>query len=1114
MFSLRRRNKDKRWLLFTRGLLDKLVSFIIAGRTTYTAATRHLSADVRSFCLRRQDVVKLGTAIIKTFEIPPESGRCPLCGPNPAFIVIDAQALGCSDPDDTTPLRPGENCPVLDIPASQLCLLEKAPLREAVSKVLRSSTALTASQVAALRTWHATVDAPGRPTPAAAAAKVFFHFFPLGEEQAAAPPPAANAESATNSSPTANADAPSTRKRRRSSMAPTLESAVRVDKDGKLVLGGKGPSPKKPVEVWSDRVGLCRPAFELYPLEEADAWCAARPFLHAMLTETICGMFQSFDEAAVKLLANAIRIRGRSAWRHFSAAADGVGYVASFLGCFADDLDEDRLLRASVGEMLLKAVSIEKFVDRAYEEQAAKKSTLEAGWQNAKYCARWKGTPTPADYLDWRMEQKDLAALDDNDPLVSYEYFAGLPRVRPGIMDSEAAKRRVQYRGKDRHVADLEGEGDACNKAFSIKAGLTQGVFNVVCPHVITLGFRCLFRAESVGEALSIVLERFPKLPRVIFYDVACKLDKNAMRRVRPIMRAHGVRCILDRSHSITHTCSPIYMPDDSLGSTAGVATQAAEVSHSVAVVNRTSLAYMAPATYMVHKMVQVAFMNVRKQYRLSSDNSSGENDHVWLAPFFHTKVSHQCTRISSCSCKRQHSNDTSIEEEPNVEGRDNSVGAANDAAAASSAEAVLASSEPEAAVQLFPATNSDDVASRELGQSNLQQVGNGVAVASSVPAAIVSVVSDAAAVVDREDPSAPAGTYAFLEAGEAAVDGPATDADLGATVFVDLSSPVDEDVQVNGVAAGKDELDKFLHGWLLKEHERVAAGRLLLNPEPMDTQPLAREVLVFSQGLFKHPPAQPVRPRNKGRIHLTGADFLRLAGESWLNDELINSFVALINDRDQLLRTGRRLGAEASSLEVGRIVPRTRMMNSFFFSRLAPHPSRYNYEWVRNWGLKMGLDLDAVDKIIVPVNLAKLHWVLVAIDISKCLFYFYDSITRADRHGVVDVVRRWLGDEVRSRLGDDAVARWDVDSWAVRADPAWPRQTDAGSCGVFAVAAADCFSLGAPLLFSQKDIRTLRERIAVALFFDDLCVGDEVLSAFPVVDSPPGSDGDDEDDD
>lgn len=38
------------------------------------------------------------------------------------------------------------------------------------------------------------------------------------------------------------------------------------------------------------------------------------------------------------------------------------------------------------------------------------------------------------------------------------------------------------------------------------------------------------------------MLERFPKLPKAIFHDVACKIDKNAMRRVRVIMRDQGVR--------------------------------------------------------------------------------------------------------------------------------------------------------------------------------------------------------------------------------------------------------------------------------------------------------------------------------------------------------------------------------------------------------------------------------------------------------------------------------------------------------------------------------------------------------------------------------------------
>jgi len=67
---MRRRDKKGRLAVFTRALLDKLYSFIITARTTYTDDTRYLSSDMLSFALRRQDVVKLRRAMLKTFVIP------------------------------------------------------------------------------------------------------------------------------------------------------------------------------------------------------------------------------------------------------------------------------------------------------------------------------------------------------------------------------------------------------------------------------------------------------------------------------------------------------------------------------------------------------------------------------------------------------------------------------------------------------------------------------------------------------------------------------------------------------------------------------------------------------------------------------------------------------------------------------------------------------------------------------------------------------------------------------------------------------------------------------------------------------------------------------------
>lgn len=46
-------------------------------------------------------------------------------------------------------------------------------------------------------------------------------------------------------------------------------------------------------------------------------------------------------------------------------------------------------------------------------------------------------------------------ASDVDDPLVSFEFFASLPRVRPAIIDSVAASRRRAYLGKKQHATDL-----------------------------------------------------------------------------------------------------------------------------------------------------------------------------------------------------------------------------------------------------------------------------------------------------------------------------------------------------------------------------------------------------------------------------------------------------------------------------------------------------------------------------------------------------------------------------------------------------------------------------------------------------------------------------------
>lgn len=250
--------------------------------------------------------------------------------------------------------------------------------------------------------------------------------------------------------------------------------------------------------------------------------------------------------------------------------------------------------------------------------------------------------------------------------------------MRPAIWAEKAQRARRAAEGRARlakrrrrtQQAEEEYENDRCNKAFPKHPDLTAGVFNVVCPHVVTLGFRVMFDAESVSEALSVILERFPTLPKVVFYDVGCKLDRNALRRVRTILRRHKVKIVLDRVHAKGHTCSPVYFPNESLGRTNGVATQAAESQHSISVKFRSHLAYMSPESFMAHGIVQLSMINLTAAYKLEHPEAKEENEDVNIAKYFHimwpkAAVGQASASVVTLVCRSSHNVAPACEKNP-----------------------------------------------------------------------------------------------------------------------------------------------------------------------------------------------------------------------------------------------------------------------------------------------------------------------------------------------------------------------------------------------------------------------------------------------------------------
>jgi hypothetical protein len=266
-----------------------------------------------------------------------------------------------------------------------------------------------------------------------------------------------------------------------------------------------------------------------------------------------------------------------------------------------------------------------------------------------------------------------------------------------------------------------------------------------------------------------------------------------------------------------------------------------------------------------------------------------------------------------------------------------------------------------------------------------------------------------------------------------------------------------------------------------------------------------------------------------EANIVLRGVDIVRLRGRRWLNDEVINSFCALINSRSRKHFAGKprptfpplkelngissrhktdvsgtdvssddsdgecKIVETAAAMEKQRQMdrngspvvrpgrPRAYVFNSFFYTRMSQNG--YDYNGVRRWPTRAGVDIASLDLVMMPVNLSNFHWVLAAVDLRHREFVYFDSMYGPDSTNVLSMLRRWLADEIKDKHGDELVQAMDIDSWRFIDRPCYlPRQTDDGSCGVFTLYIADYLELGRTPDFVQEDMPLMRQHAVLFL--------------------------------
>ena len=219
---------------------------------------------------------------------------------------------------------------------------------------------------------------------------------------------------------------------------------------------------------------------------------------------------------------------------------------------------------------------------------------------------------------------------------------------------------------------------------------------------------------------------------------------------------------------------------------------------------------------------------------------------------------------------------------------------------------------------------------------------------------------------------------------------------------------------------------------------------------------------------LTRKPSSEPVLRHEASKVKLTGGDLQRLAPGNWLNDEAINLYMRLLQDRDTKIH-GRGDAAK---------FPKCHFFTTFFLSKLYKDSGAYDYNGVRRWTMPARLKaigqtrssiLD-VDKIIVPVNQGGIHWTVAVIDLQKKRFEYFDSLGGED-HECLDFLAQYLRDEFQNKRGED---RQDVLEWARVFPKNIPQQRNGIDCGVFLSMFASHLAVEAQLVEMDMNVYRL----------------------------------------
>ena len=265
-------------------------------------------------------------------------------------------------------------------------------------------------------------------------------------------------------------------------------------------------------------------------------------------------------------------------------------------------------------------------------------------------------------------------------------------------------------------------------------------------------------------------------------------------------------------------------------------------------------------------------------------------------------------------------------------------------------------------------------------------------------------------------------------------------------------------------------------------------------------------------------------------RLIIRRGDMLRLRDldsmDTWLNDELINFYGAIINTRYFPVES-----ASASAAAAEPPPPPVHVWSSFFYTKLTEDtlspqipdedgtpvaasgkvgtkrkraPSRrevlergYNYDNVRRWTTKLGYDISTMQCVLFPLHLHGNHWACAVLWPQLRRYAYIDSwagnATSKESEDYMSILKRWYRDEYNDKhagaAGAAPLTEADMAAWERVKPSVMPLQDNWVDCGIFTLMALEWVAAGLEddLAYTQAHVSKLRQYIAACILQDEI---------------------------